>query len=353
MPVLNSISFVWPWALWFLLLLPVSCGLYILVVMNAKRSHFFKHTTNAQNISVVTWRKHIPALILFLGLAALIISLARPKAMLLLPTRMDSVMIAIDTSGSMAATDVTPSRIEAAQSAIHKFIAAQPPQVKLGIVTIASTAALAQSPTSDRDELYKAVSNLPLQAGSALGSGILIALTELIPSTGIDVQKMLTDADRPSPPTDTGKPLDFTRRPAAARVEPGSNKAYAIILLSDGQGNFGPDPLKMAQLAADYGVRIYTVGVGTPEGVVLQTQGMSMRVKLDETTLKQIAEITLGSYYRASNETDLKQIYQSLATTIRLEKYQTTEITALLIALGILLVLTATVISIRRNGRVI
>jgi len=301
-----------------------------------------------------SWRKHLPALLLLLGLAAIITSLARPKALLLLPTRMDSVMLAIDTSGSMAATDISPNRIGAAQSAIKKFIDAQPSQVKLGVVTIASTAALAQAPTTNRDDLYRTVEHLPLQAGSALGSGILIALTELIPGTGIDVQKILTEADRPSPPTDTGSPLDMIRRPdAATRLEPGANKAAAIVLMTDGQSNFGPDPLKMAQIAADHGVRIYTVGIGTPEGAVLKAQGMSMRVKLDEAMLKKIAETTVGQYYRATNDTDLKQIYQSLSTTIRLEKHQTTEVSALFLALGIVLIFIAGIVSIRRNGRIL
>jgi len=354
MPSLNSISFVWPLMLWLLLLLPALIGAYAFVKMGTQRTQSLSLKMSSQPLTTNAWRKHLPALLLLVGLAAMIASLARPKAMLLLPTRMDSVMLAIDTSGSMAATDIAPNRIAAAQTAIKKFIDAQPSQVKLGVVTIASTAALAQAPTTNRDDLYKIVENFPLQPGSALGSGILIALTELIPGTGIDVQKILTEADRPSPPTDTGRPLDMIRRPdAAKRLEPGANKAAAIVLMTDGQSNFGPDPLKMAQIAADHGVRIYTVGIGTPEGAVLKAQGMSMRVKLDEPMLKKIAETTLGHYYRATNDTDLKQIYQSLSTTIRLEKHQTTEVSAIFLALGIVLVFIAGFLSIRRNGRVL
>lgn len=339
------------WAFW---LLPISIGAYAYLTVRNQRARSFNLPFTSSQKSASSGLKYLPAFLLILGLAALITSLARPKAVLLLPTRMDSVMLAIDISGSMGATDVTPSRIEAAQAAIQTFISGQPSQVKVGVVTIASTAALAQAPTTNRDDLFKTVEKLPLQTGSALGSGILIALTELIPGTGIDVQKILTEADRPSPPTDTGRPLDMTRRPdAAKRLEPGANKASAIVLLSDGQSNFGPDPLKMAQLAADLGVRIFTVGIGTPEGAVLKAQGVSMRVKLDEPLLKQIAETTVGHYYRATSETDLKEIYQSLSTTIRLEKHQTTEISALLLGLGVLLILTAGFISISRNGRVI
>lgn len=340
--------------LWAFLLLPILIGAYAYITVRNQRSISLNMPFATFHKSASSGFKHLPAFLLILGMAALITSLARPKAVLLIPTRMDSVMLAIDTSGSMGAKDVTPSRIEAAQAAMQTFISGQPPQVKVGVVTIASTAALAQAPTTNRDDLYRTVEKLPLQTGSALGSGILIALTELVPGTGIDVQKILTEADRPSPPTDTGRPLDMTRRPdAAKRLEPGANKASAIVLLSDGQSNFGPDPLKMAQLAADLGVRVFTVGIGTPEGAVLKAQGVSMRVKLDEPLLKKIAETTVGHYYRATSETDLKEIYRSLSTTIRLEKHQTTEISALLLGLGVLLILSAGFLSISRNGRVI
>jgi Ca-activated chloride channel family protein len=287
------------------------------------------------------------------GISLVMFSLARPRAVLLLPGRLDTVMLALDTSGSMRATDVQPSRIEAAQAAVRTFIAEQPSQVKVGIVTVASTAAVAQAPTVNRDELYRAIETLPLQTGSALGSGILVALAQLLPGSGIEVEKILTEADRP-PPKDTGKPLGEAGKGSnQVKLEPGSNKALAIVLISDGQSNMGPDVLKMAQLAADHGVRVYTVGVGTPEGIVLKAQGLSMRVKLDEVALKKIAELTLADYYRATNASDLKKVYEALATTIRLEKHQSTEVTALFLALGALVLMFAGLLSIQRDGRVL
>jgi len=236
---------------------------------------------------------------------------------------------------------------------VRTFIAEQPSQVKVGIVTVASTAAVAQAPTVNRDELYRAIETLPLQTGSALGSGILVALAQLLPGSGIEVEKILTEADRP-PPKDTGKPLGETGKGSnQVKLEPGSNKALAIVLISDGQSNMGPDVLKMAQLAADHGVRVYTVGVGTPEGIVLKAQGLSMRVKLDEVALKKIAELTLADYYRATNASDLKKVYEALATTIRLEKHQSTEVTALFLALGALVLMLAGLLSLQRDGRVL
>ena len=354
MIALTSINFLWPQLLWLLCILPFLCGVYFFSYTRYRHAQIFGQPHRSGTKNRTSWRTAVVAALALIGLACLIISLARPRASLLLPTRMDSIMVAIDTSGSMAATDIAPSRIEAAQAAIKKFIGAQPPGLKVGVVTIASTAAIAQAPTTDRDDLYRTIESLPLQAGSAVGSGILIALSELIPGSGLDVQKILTDSNRSSGPTDSGQPLDLTPRPKAAlRVAPGSNKSAALVLISDGQSNFGPDPLKMAQLAADFGVRIHTIGMGTPEGVVLKAQGVSMRVKLDEALLKNISELTLGNYYRATNDTDLTSIYQSLAKSIRLERHQVTEVSAIFLALSVLFLLTAALMSIDYRGRII
>ena len=354
MPALNSITFVWPWMLWLLLLIPLCVCIYLFAVFRSRKSNSLSASTSTALRTSSPLHRYLCNILLLLGVSFLIVCLARPKASMLLPTRIDSIMIAVDTSGSMQADDIAPSRIEAAKTTIKQFIAAQPTQVKLGIVTIASTAALIQAPTADRDELNRVIENLPLQAGSALGSGILIALTELIPGTGIDVQKILTESNQSTGPTDSGTPLDMIKRPKeSARLEPGSNKSVAIVLLSDGDSNFGPDPIKMSQLAADLGVRIYTVGIGTPAGAVLKLQGMSARVKLNESNLKQIAENTFGIYYRAATEVDIQQIYRALSASIRLEKHQTTEISALFLGLGLLLVLAACLASFSRNGRIV
>jgi Ca-activated chloride channel homolog len=332
---LNSVTLLWPSLLWVFAGLPFLIGAYLWLCRGQK------------------WSRHGYALLMLCGISLVMFSLARPRAVLLLPGRLDTVMLALDTSGSMRATDVQPSRIEAAQAAVRTFIAEQPSQVKVGIVTVASTAAVAQAPTVNRDELYRAIETLPLQTGSALGSGILVALAQLLPGSGIEVEKILTEADRP-PAKDTGKPLGEAGKGSnQVKLEPGSNKALAIVLISDGQSNMGPDVLKMAQLAADHGVRVYTVGVGTPEGIVLKAQGLSMRVKLDEVALKKIAELTLADYYRATNASDLKKVYEALATTIRLEKHQSTEVTALFLALGALVLMLAGLLSLQRDGRVL
>ena len=300
------------------------------------------------------WRMpSAPVCLWGLGLAAGLLALARPQAVLLLPSRLDTVMLAIDTSGSMRATDVLPSRLEAAQAAVRTFIEEQPVQVKVGIVTLSGTASVAQAPTTQRDELFRAIENMPLQRGSALGSGIVVALANLLPGSGIDPEKIIMEADGPPKP-DTGRALVAPGQPSnQVNLTPGSNKAMAIVLITDGQSNMGPDVIKMAQLAADHGVRVYTVGVGTPEGVVLRAQGMSMRVRLDETVLKKVAEITEGNYYRAIDAQQLLEVYRQLGTTIRLEKHQLTEVTAVMLALAMLLVLCGSLINLRRHARVL
>ena len=354
MMTIDSISFIWPAMLWLLLLIPFLTCAYLWLL--ARQRNTFMTRTSGQHAlqHSSAWIQHAPALLFLFGLLFIVTSLARPKALLALPTSMKNVMLAVDTSSSMGANDIAPSRIEAAQSAIKQFIAAQPSQVNIGIVTIAGAAALAQALTTNRDELKKIVTQLPLQTGSALGSGILIALTELVPGTGIPVQKILDETSQSSPPTDSGRALNTTRRSlAAASVAPGSNPSSTIVLLSDGQSNFGPDPVKMAQLAANAGVRIHTVGLGTPEGVTVKAQGVSMRVKLDETTLRKISELTLGDYYQASNVRDLKKIYQSLSSNIRIQQRQVTEVTAISLGLGMLLICIAACWSLVRNGRML
>ncbi len=357
MPEISTLTFIWPRLLWLMVLVPCLLVAYLWIMrpritvpapwMDGQAS-----TTAVQSFAASASR-YAGGLLMLAGLCLLLAGIARPQAVLMLPSRMDTVMLAVDTSGSMRATDVKPSRIEAAQDALRRFIEAQPHQVKVGIVTFSATAAVAQPPTTQRDELFKAISDLQMQPGSAVGSAILIALAQLVPGSGIDVNQILSDAER-AQPKDRGRALTPQQEESGkTRAEPGSNKAAAIILITDGQGNLGPDPLKMAQLAAEHGVKVHTVGVGTPEGVVIRAQGVSQRVRLDETALKKIAELTLGDYYRASSATDLRKVYDQLGLTVRMQKHQTTEISAIFIALGMLLTLGGAMLTFYRSGRII
>ena len=374
----RTLSFVWPLMLWLLLIVPLAAMLYGLLVRRRARQRarfpgMVPASTRAPGLRGLMGR-HGAILLMLLGLSALLLAVARPRAMLLMPTAVETVMLAIDTSGSMRAADVKPSRIEAAQAAARAFVEDMPGRMRAGIVTISGTAAVAQAPTTERDDLYRAIEGVQLQRGSAIGSGILISLAELLPGAGIDAQKIIngaSDEARREPqgaalgarsggsagpakgaPDKAGPAASTDRGPATAAAEPGSNRSHAIILLTDGQGNTGPDALKMAELAAQHGVRIFTVGVGTPEGVTLNAQGMAMRVRLDEEALKKIADITQGEYFRATSAPDLKKIYRELSSRLTLERRQMTEVTAVFALFGALLAVLAALASMMRTGRI-
>lgn len=369
----RTLSFLWPAMLWLLVIVPIAAFVMMLMRSRRARTHVRYPGMVPDSQRGVGWMaitfRYGPGLLALAGLALLMLAVARPRAMLLMPTAVESVVLAIDTSGSMRAADVKPSRIEAAQAAARSFVDDMPSRLRTGVVTISGTAAVAQSPTTERDDLYRAIDTLQLQRGSAIGSGILVSLAELLPGAGIDVQKILNEASGESArPGQAGTPL---RNPSArdgsgsssgpdaqksagqgAPAEPGSNRSAAIILLSDGQGNTGPDTFKMADLAARHGVRIFTVGIGTPEGITLSAHGMSMRVRLDEDALKRVADITHGEYFRASDALDLRRIYKELGSRLTLERRQLTEVTSIFAMLGCFFVIAAAGASLSRTGRI-
>ncbi len=349
----RSISFIWPVLLWGLLIVPLCLMAFTLLRWRRARHVNRYPGMVAPSLKTRGWRsftaRHIATVVAIAGLSLMILAIARPRAMLMMPTAVETVMLAIDTSGSMRADDIKPSRIEAAQAAARSFVEGMPARLRTGVVTISGTAAVAQSPTTERDDLYKAIEGLQLQRGSAIGSGILVSLAELLPGAGIDVQKILNEASGEGPRP--GAPASTPAKPKEV-AEPGSNRSTAIILLTDGQGNTGPDTIKMAELAAQHGVRIFTVGVGTPEGVTLSAHGMAMRVRLDEESLKRIADITLGEYFRAGTGTDLRRIYKELSSRLTMERRQMTEVTAIFALAGCLMIIGAAAASLMRSGRI-
>ncbi len=357
----RTLTFIWPLLLWSLVLIPLLGLLYVMMVRRqARRTSAYPGLLppSLKRTGVLGfWGRHGSVMLMLLAVTLFLLAIARPRAMLLMPAPVESVMLVMDASGSMRATDIKPSRIEAAQEAARAFVQNMPGRLQVGVVTVAGTASLAQGPTSDRDALFQAIDNISLQRGSALGSGILIALTTLLPGAGIDAQKIINEAsDGGANRSAQAAPLGQSPKPSeppAANAEPGSNRSVAIILLTDGEGNTGPETVAMAELAASHGVRVYTVGVGTPEGVVLTAHGMSARVRLDETVLKRIAEITEAEYFRAGSAGALKQIYQSLSTRLTLERRQITEVTAVLALVGVLLAAFAAVLSMARIGRIV
>jgi Ca-activated chloride channel homolog len=274
-------------------------------------------------------------------------------AMLTLPSDQQTVMLAVDVSLSMKAVDVEPTRILAAQDAARAFIGEQPPNVKIGIVAFGGTASLVQPPTTNRDDLIAAVDRFQLQRATATGSALAVALSTLFPDDGIDLQALVFGRDfggsqaagrDRSAKLGTPPPQPIERR-TSRPVPPGSYESAVIILLSDGRRTTGPDPLEIAKMAADRGVRVYTVGFGTIDGARIDFGEWSIFVRLDEETLKAVSAVTKGEYFHAATGADLKQVYQKLNSRYVLEKRQT-EVSALFAAAAALLTLLAAALSL-------
>jgi Ca-activated chloride channel family protein len=243
----------------------------------------------------------------------------------------------------MRATDVEPNRLVAAQNAAKQFVAEQPENVRIGVVAFAGTATVAQAPTRNRDDIIAAIDRFQLQRATAIGSAIIVSLATIFPNEGIDVGE-LTYGN----PKKGEKPAGSAPKP----VPPGSYASAVIILLTDGQRTTGPDSIQAAKMAADRGVRIYTVGVGTPEGKIIGFEGWSMRVRLDEESLKAIADLTRAEYFYAGSATELKKVYQLLRSKLVLEKKQV-EVTALFSAIGAATVLLSATLSLLWFNRIL
>ena len=350
-------TFMWPDVLWLVATVPVLIYVYFFLLRRKKQA-----ALRYANLGLVKeamgagrkFRRHIPPLLFVSALTILILAVARPSAVVTLPTHQRTIILAMDISGSMRATDVEPSRIAAAQAAAKSFVADQAHGTRIGVVTFAGSAALAQTPTDNREDVIAAIDRFQLQRATAIGSGILVSLKAIFPDAEFDLRSSNPRRD-PSRDSLRGAPLDQARepeKPAVKPVPPGSFGSAVIILLTDGQSNVGPDPIESARIASERGVRVYTVGFGTTEGEILRFEGWSMRVRLDEETLKKIAEMTQGEYYYAGTAADLKKVYQTLNTRLVFETKET-EITALFSAAAALLAATAAFLSVLWFNRIL
>mgnify|MGYP006137784059 FL=1 len=231
----------------------------------------------------------------------------------------------MDVSGSMRATDVQPNRLVAAQNAAKAFIGELPRHVKVGIVAFAGSAQVAQLPTINREDLVTAIDRFQLQRATATGNAIVISLATLFPDAGIELSSLQGGRDR-----QRGFAIDGEKKEKKefTPVAPGSYTSAAIIMLTDGQRTTGVDPMEAAKMAADRGIRVYTVGIGTVDGETIGFEGWSMRVRLDEETLKAVANKTAAEYFYAGTAQDLKKVYETLSSKLTVEKKET-EISAL------------------------
>jgi Ca-activated chloride channel family protein len=347
-------KFIWPELLWMLAAMPLFIAGYVAILRRKKKS-----ALRYASLSIVREamgrgagvRRHIPPILLLIALGTLIVAAARPVGLVMLPSQHETIVLAMDVSGSMRATDVEPNRMVAAQNAAKAFVNDQPRTVRIGIVSFAATASVVQPPTENREDLIAAIDRFQLQRGTAIGSGIIVSLATLFPDAGIDVSALIYGKEAPTRPV----PLGAAPKPEPAPfkpVPPGSYTSAAIILLTDGQRTAGPETLEAARMAAERGVRIFTVGIGTKSGETIGFEGWSMRVRLDEESLKRVAEMTHGEYFYAGTAAELKKIYAALNARFVMEKKQT-EITALFAGAAAALVLVAALLSLLWFNRIV
>jgi Ca-activated chloride channel family protein len=327
-------TFAWPWLLLSLAAIPLLVARYhrLLRRRATRRAQLAALGLVATGPASPSRRGQLaPAL--FLGaLVLLFVALARPQATVAEPRREGTVVLAFDVSSSMAATDVRPSRMEAAKAAARAFVEKQPASIRLAVVAFGQSGVISRQPTNDHAAVLAAIDRLSPQGGTALGRGIQTSLSAI---AGRTIQ-----LDAPSGSVE------------AQGQDIGYYGSAAVILLSDGENTDGPDPIRAAELASTAGVRVYPVGLGSASGSVLQIDGFQVATALDEPLLRQIATTTDGTYFAAADAQALTRVYDSIDLAWTVEKRHT-EVTALFAAGAAMLLLLGAGLSLARSGRVI
>lgn len=334
-------SFIWPTLLLTLVFVPVLVLLYLWL---QRRRYSF--ATRYGSLGLVHdgagrglgLRRHVPAAIFLAGITILLFSLARPQATVSVPKIEGTVMLTFDVSGSMAAEDLQPTRMEAAKEAARQFVEKQPAGISIGVVVFSDGGISVQPPTDNREETFTTIDRLVPRRGTSIGNGILVALNTIAVDAG----------DPPILNTN-----DLSQDPAVAPVEApqGWYPSAVIVLFTDGENNQDPDPVMAAEVAADLGVRVYTVGVGTTAGATIEVEDMTVHTSLDETILQFIAFETGGIYYNAGNQEELDKIYGDLEPKLSI-KPEEIEMTSVFAGLGMIVFLIGGLLSLLWFGHV-
>jgi Ca-activated chloride channel family protein len=357
---------LWPGLLPLFLLVPILILLYWWILRRRRR-----FAVRYSSLSLIRealpdrarWRRHLPAALFLVGLTSLIAALTRPAAQVLVPLSRTTIILAIDVSRSMCASDVPPNRLTVAQEAASKFVEQQADDTRIGIVAFADFAEVIVPPTNDKQKLIDALASLTTSLGTAIGNATL---------KGLDAIASVNPAVAPSG-VNLGGQSGGT--PAGSDYQPD-----IIVLLTDGANTRGPSPVDAAQQAADRHVRVYTIGFGTTDFspmVCTSAQlgsdifggfqggfgqggfdprggfgggrgGRGNYLLLDEPTLQAVADTTGGAYFRAENADQLLQVFQDLPKQIALQK-EDIEISVAFLALGALFMLLAVGLSMRWN----
>lgn len=327
-------SFIWPFMLLSLLLVPLLVWLYFRLLQRRRGAAADLGPLGMVQSSSggeIGKHRHVPPAFFMLGLTLLLIGLARPEMIVNLPRVEGTAILAFDISNSMMADDLEPTRIEAAKAAARTFVENQPPTILIGVVAFSNGGLVVQTPTDDQAAVLATIDRLSPQGGTSLGQGIFTSLNAI-----------------------AGEAININEGSIEEGIESIEIEDYSsavIVLLTDGENTEPPDPLEIAQVAAEAGVRIYPVGIGSPEGSVIEVDGFSILTQLDETTLQQLASLTNGVYHYAEDEESLQEIYQNidLQLTINEEKM---EITSIVAGISMLLFLIGGLLSLFWFGRV-
>ena len=275
-------------------------------------------------------RRHVPAVLFLVGVTILLVALARPEMELDHPRREGTVILTFDVSSSMKATDLEPSRIQAAKRAARTFVANQPSSIRIGVVSFSNASFVVQPPTRVKEEVLDAINRLAPNGGTSVGQGILASLNaiagEPIP---IDSEALAAGAPQPR--------IEFLG-------------ASAVVMLTDGEDTSRLDPLAVAEVAAQTGVRIYAIGVGSQAGTVIEVDGFNVATSLDEGLLRNVAQATNGRYFRAENTAQLSQIYDGIDLQLTVQG-EMTEVTSLLAGVALLFLLAGGALSMLWLGR--
>lgn len=276
--------------------------------------------------------RHVLPAVLILALGILALAVARPEATIAEPRREGTVILAFDVSNSMAADDVKPTRLDAAKAAATTFVQRQPRSIRIGVVAFGDSGVIAQSPTNTPRDAIAAIERLEPSGGTSVGGGILASLNAI-----------------------AGRPVTVDENPSESELSDsdiGYFGSSAVVLLSDGENTTDPDPAELANLASVAGVRIHTIGLGSPEGTVLDIDGYQVSTALDTAMLQQLADTTDGTYHPAQDEDALAGVYDSIDLGWRTVEAKT-EVTVYLVASAALLMLIAIIPTLLRRGRVV
>jgi Ca-activated chloride channel homolog len=324
-----------PWMLALLVAVPALVAAYV----SAGRRRARRAAALAEQGLVATaagsrrrTRRHVPFGLFAAALTLLVVGTARPMTTVQTPRREGTVILAMDVSNSMRADDVQPNRLEAAKTAARAFVQRQPPAVRIGVVAFGDGAVVVQSPTNAHADALKAIDRLTTQGGTSVGQALVTSLSAIAGKpVVIDPEALASDS---------------------AQVDVGYYGGSTVVVLSDGEETGRPDPVGVAEVASVAGVRVHTIGVGTPGGAVLQVDGFSVATALDRELLEEVASITDGTYHEGSDADALAAISRTIELRFKLVAAHT-EVTGLFAAAGAVLLMVGAVLSVLWFGRVV